>query len=141
MRATRKYFRHPCNIPIDYQLGEPAREKPSPHQNLQHGGISFCASAPLERGWEITIRVMARHPLPPLRGVVAWCRKCREHYTVGVVFFEKSMAYRARMVEQICRIEQFQDKLNSLRAPENCSRNEVAAKWIGHFAANFPAAE
>ena len=62
---------------------------------------------------------------------------CRDDFELGVEFLNADDAFRARMVEQVCYIENY--KLTVFREEgRRLSLEEAAREWISKFASDFP---
>ncbi len=73
----------------------------------------------------------------PIEGVVVWCRKQDGHFEVGMRFGDDRTAFRVRMVEQVCRIEQY--RKNALEQEGRVlSAEEAAHEWVARYAKDFP---
>ena len=59
---------------------------------------------------------------------------------VAVGFLDRADAYRARMVEQICHIEQYRRDVWQ-REGRRLTAEEAAREWIERYAAAFPSLE
>jgi len=64
---------------------------------------------------------------------VAWCQNEGGQYTVGVQFLESEEAFRVRLVEQICHIENYRREVAQGEGRELTSE-EAALEWISRFA-------
>jgi hypothetical protein len=139
-KENRKYIRHPSDIPIEYHFVDVAV---AVHQkdrlrNISIGGLSFRANQHLEQGTTILIQIPVVSPKFKGEGIVVWCRKHEGHYDVGIQFLDEDTKFRARMVEQICHIEQYKRDVFE-REGRQLSAEEAAAEWIRKYAQNFPA--
>lgn len=133
----RKYIRHPSDIPIEYHLGDVAPQQKQYMYNISEGGLSFQCDVCIKRGTEIKICIPIRKPLPEITGIVVWCHKRGSRYNIGVKFTDVETAFRARMVEQVCHIEQYRKEVYE-KEGRRLSGEEAAAEWIGKFAKDFP---
>ncbi len=67
---------------------------------------------------------------------VAWCRPENDAYCVGVQFLGAEDAFRIRMVEQVCAIDQY--RREAAEQGRQLTSEEAAAEWITRFADRFP---
>ncbi len=133
----RQYIRHPVDIPIEYELGEGQEQKVS-LQNLSVGGLCFRTKKAIRKHMAITIRILLTRLVEPIEGAVVWCRKQDGHFEVGVRFRDDRTAFRVRMVEQVCRIEQY--RKNALEQEARVlAAEEAAQEWVERYAKDFPA--
>ena len=112
-------------------------EKPLLH-NISLGGVCFETPEYLERGTLVIIRIALVQPIFEENAIVVWSRKVNGDYEVGVQFQDKDSRFRARMVEQVCHIEQYKRNVFAQEG-RNLSGEEAAREWITKYAARFPA--
>ena len=133
----RKYIRHPSDIPIEFSsigLGIIRKE----HINdIGNGGLCFSSKADISSGAEIIIRIAIRDPAFQARGVVAWSRRVKDHFDIGVQFIDAETEFGVRMIEQVCYIEKYRREI-FMKEGRNLSSGEAAAEWIAKYAADFP---
>jgi hypothetical protein len=133
----RQFIRHPAEIPIEVRAGS---EKPSVTRSVQNvslGGLAFRSDAELEPGTMVDVRIPFVQPMFETIARVAWCSAHGAEFELGVEFLDPQDAYRARMVEQVCHIEDYRKGVyrNEGRA---LSPEEAAVEWIGKYASQFP---
>jgi len=138
----RQFYRHPADIPIEIRRGA---DSPAPvggtdtaHvQNVSVGGLAVDMEQCLDKGEIVEIHIPFVKPPFEAHGRVVWCHKADGSYEMGVQFLDASDAFRARMVEQVCHIEQYK---RDVREKEGrvLATNEAAREWITKFAARFP---
>ena len=133
-RASVRYTR---NRPLLLELD--CYNDPAPHYltDVSEGGIAFQSNQAIPSGSAITINFMHNVIESPINGYVVWCLGQDESYLVGVKFTGQDSAFRARMVQQICYIEQYRRKMASDEG-RHLSSEEAAMEWIAHYAADFP---
>ncbi len=141
----RQYIRHPASIPIVYALAAPARDHANPANvlkeplcNISLGGLCFRSDLPLEQGTAIVVTINLVRPLFQEQARVVWCRQSDDqHYDIGVQFLDRNTGSRARIVEQICHIEQYKHDVGKNEG-RNLSGEEAAIEWIRQYADDFP---
>lgn len=135
----RNFIRHPSDIPIEIALEEVVANQTEYLRNISRGGLSFRSRVPLRAGDTIKIKIPLVKPLFEALGRVAWCLKCKgdEHYEVGVAFLAEEDAFRARMVEQVCHIEHYKNRVLE-KEGRVLNSEEAASEWIRHYATGFP---
>lgn len=138
----RDYIRHPCRIPIRLQpasaSGKARKSAHGQSVNMSCGGVCCLAERPFDKGDCLTLEIDATDP--PFRTVarVIWCRQMSAgQYELGVSFFTDQDAYAARMVEQICHIEDYRRSVRE-REGRELGFDQAAAEWISGFAKDFP---
>lgn len=132
----RKYIRHPSDIPVEFAVQEVKLAR-SHLSNVSMGGIAFRSNERVEIGRVIEIGIMSVTPTFKAKGRVAWCLNRSKYFEIGVQFVDADDAFRARMVEQICHIEQYKKEVAE-RQGRTLSGEEAAMEWIGKYAADFP---
>ena len=137
MSQYRRFIRHPADIPIEFSAtdGEPVSRAHA--RDVSFGGLAFQTDHCPGKGTIIHLRIPTVSPSFETRGVVVWCQRLGERYEVGVRFLDSSEAFKARMVEQICHIEQYKRDVLQ-REGRKLSGGAAAREWIEKYAANFP---
>jgi len=136
----RGYIRHPSNIPLEVTLVEHDVARYDQLKNVSVGGLSFNSREPVRMGAQIVIRIPVINRDVEVTGKVVWCKEQDGAFEVGVVFSDFAEAFRTRMVEQICHIEQYKNEV-LLREQRRLSSEQAAVEWISKFAGSFPAIE
>jgi len=103
-------------------------------------GLVFASTVALEAGAAIFLRIPLVRPVLEAKARVAWCRPEQGHFIVGVEFPSRIDRFRARMVQQVCRIEHYRKTLRE-REGRELSRQEAALEWISKYAHDFPGLE
>ncbi len=133
----REYIRHPSTIPLEVRI----MDRPGPRSeylnNVSVGGLSFRSQSRLETGIRISVRIPLLGEFVQVSGQVVWCHEQRGAFEVGVAFLDKEEAFRTRMVEQICHIEQYKSQVWE-REHRQITSEQAAEEWIKKFAASFP---
>ena len=141
MSEQRKFIRHPSDIPIEFSDtdGEPVSQVGNAH-DVSYGGLAFESANCPQSGAIIQIRIPTVQPAFETRGQVVWCRRLDGRYEVGVRFLEHTDAFKVRMVEQVCHIEQY--KRDVLEREGRSLTGAAAAKeWIERYASKLPGAD
>ena len=134
----RTYIRHPTSIPIQVCAGgdEDSRVRV---RNLSAGGLCFITDKPVKVGTMVEFDIPVIKPDYHGRGVIVWRREQSSNsYEVGVRFTSDDEFYRTRMVEQVCQIEDYRQRL-ALKGRQ-LSSEEAALEWIERYSANFDSA-
>ncbi len=139
---SRTFIRHPVDMPIAV---EPDQGQPSlvEMRNLSLGGVAFCSDEAYEPGARVRVRIDCCNPPATVAGVVVWCEPCEayeEKYEIGVCFKDPADAYRMRMVEQACHIQQYRLDM-VIREARYMTLDEAAREWINRYAPYFPQAD
>ncbi len=112
----RRYIRHPSDIPIEISSDKSLPEEEKVLSNISFGGLCFKSNVPFKYGDIVTIKIVHVRPPFEAKGKVMWCALDDSYFDVGVEFAGEGDAFRARMVEQICRIEQYKEEVLKKRA-------------------------
>lgn len=134
----RQFIRHPINIPIE------AVPEDSPPQHSTYGthsvgigGLAFLADREIKPGTKVQVKILHELLEFTTEARVVWCRSHDANVDMGVEFLDSEDAFRARMIEQICHIENYRQKARQEKGRE-LSTQEAAEEWIAQFAENFP---
>ena len=133
----RQFMRHPANITIEVTAGPELDHAARCSRNVGLGGLAFQSDRPLTRGTVIELRIPVVRPAFETRARVVWCRASEAGYDLGVEFLDPNDAFRARMVEQICHIEDYRAGVYRSEGRE-LTAEQAAIEWIGKYASNFP---
>lgn len=137
--AMRQFIRHPVSIPIEVCASEHTDCALHHAVNLSLGGLEFDSDAEIEPGSLVEVRIPIIEPAFATRGRVAWCQRRGDTVELGVQFLDADEAYRTRMVEQVCHIEEYRRRVRDLEG-RDLSAEDAASEWIHRFAAQFPEA-
>lgn len=137
MSTMRSFIRHPSDIPIDFQLEELVTEGNDYLRNVSHGGLAFIAKVALPPGTTVRIKIPLIQPVFQAIGKVAWCHPYNHEFEIGIQFLDESDNFRARMVEQICHIEQYKQEALE-KEGRHLSGEQAAVEWIEKYANEFP---
>ena len=135
----RQFMRHPADIPIEVGAGDDALHGAHHTSNLGVGGLAFHCEREIDPGRVISVRSPLVRPVFSTHARVVWCRSSAEGFDLGVEFLDPDDAFRARMVEQVCHIEEYRLAVQR-EAGRTISAEQAAAEWIAKHAAQFPSA-
>ena len=133
----RHFIRHPADIPIEISAGDASLRGQHHANNLGLGGLAFHCQHEVDPGSVIGLSIPVVRPVFSTSARVVWCRAGKFGYELGVEFLDPEDAFRARMVEQVCHIEEYRQAVyrdqGRVITPE-----EAAMEWIEKHAAEFP---
>jgi len=112
----RQFIRHPTRIPVEIRVEGAAAYDTRQSRNLSLGGLALQSGYAFVPGSIVVVRIPLVRPVFETRARVAWCVACKEDFELGIEFLNDDDAFRARMVEQVCYIENY--KLISKYASE-----------------------
>lgn len=133
----RSFIRHPSNVPIDFQLEELVNEGGDYLKNVSQGGLAFHSTVTLEPGTTIRIKIPLVSPVFQAIGKVTWCHPLESGYEIGIQFLDEDDTFRARMIEQICHIEQYKQEALE-KEGRKLTGEQAAVEWIEKYATDFP---
>jgi len=137
----RQFIRHPLDVPVEIRTDQCGRATAFQTQDISLGGLAVHSDAPVTPGSLIEVRIAYVEPAFEARARVAWCRPRRDGagHELGVSFLDREDVFRARMVEQICHIEDYRRAIAREEGRE-LSSEEAACEWIAKYAHKFPGA-
>jgi hypothetical protein len=139
-RSERAFMRHPAGIPIEITDASGADAARHRTRDIGLGGLACESAQPLARGALVSVRIPIVAPPFETRGRVVWCQGRAGGWEVGIQFVAAEDAYAARMVEQICHIEEYRRRVRETEG-RDLDEEEAAREWIGKHAAGFPGAQ
>jgi len=101
------------------------------------GGLSFWASESIASGTLVHIRIPYTQPEFETEAKVVWCRSHERGAELGVEFLSADDAFRARMVEQVCHIENYKHAVKR-KEGRDLTIQEAALEWVTKYASDFP---
>jgi hypothetical protein len=134
----RQFIRHPVDVPVDIGTSGSRAASALHTHDISLGGLALLSSIAVPAGTEVEIRIAYVQPPFAAHARVAWCHAHGdEGFELGVTFLDAESAFLARMVEQVCHIEDYRRSVHRLEGRE-LSSEEAAAEWIARHAAEFP---
>ena len=134
--SGREFIRHPAQVPIKVSSDKNPNQMNLRLHNVSAGGLSFESPNPFSEGAVVTIKIPTR-PVFQVHAVVQWCKALKECFELGVKFLDQGDAYRVRMVEQVCYIEEYRLKKQAERG-KRMTRNQASLEWIRQHGGRFP---
>ena len=136
MKEKRKYLRHSIDIPVDICMDKVAASRNEYLDNISVGGLCFKSKKVLKKGLLIEIEIPLTHPVFKAKGKVVWCEKQGKFYHVGLKFVGKVDKFKMHMVEQICYIRKYKEKVFE-KEGRNLTGTQAALEWIERNAYKF----
>ena len=153
---VREFIRHTVDVPLEFravdsddhhELGPvpedvslvPAGVASEGHsKNVGFGGLAFESNFCPAVGQLIELRIPTVDPPFIAKARVAWCRPGPDGgYLIGATFLDASDAFRSRMVQQVCSIENYRREVRA-KEGRDLTTQEASAEWIEKFAGRFP---
>ncbi len=131
----REFIRHPVDVPIHVFMQSDEELEYLSMSDVGEGGVAFQTNVAFEDG--TILRVNVPHVNPPFEAacVVCWRQAKGEGFEIGVKFLDEESRFLARMVEQVCHIEDYRQK--AIKEGRYLSAEESANEWINQYAADF----
>ncbi|MDQ6993762.1 MAG: PilZ domain-containing protein [Mariprofundus sp.] len=131
----RTYIRHPVDVPVRIFPQQNASAMPVQMSDVGKGGIAFRTDSAMEKGTFLMVAIP--HVLPPFEEscTVCWCEPQDDGFEIGIRFLDQQGMFKARMVEQVCYIEEY--RRQQMDDGRELSLEESAREWIEKNAADF----
>jgi hypothetical protein len=137
-RTMRHYIRHPVSMPVEIRLAPDRHPADLRLRNISVGGLAVCADAALDADTEVEVCIRYVEPAFVARARVIWCHPQGDcGHELGLALLDADDAYAARMVEQVCYIEDYRRSVLQQQGRQ-LDAEEAAAEWISRYAARFP---
>jgi hypothetical protein len=134
----RQFIRHPIDVPIEIGIGDDVPASGYHTHDISLGGLAFRSGCAVRPGSMVDISIGYVQPPFQAHARVAWCKPHPlSGYELGVTFLDDDDAFRARMVEQLCHIEDYRRAVQRTEGRE-MDVDQAAAEWIEKYAAHFP---
>ncbi|WP_415887210.1 PilZ domain-containing protein [Neptuniibacter sp. QD29_5] len=136
----RRFIRHPAAIPIKLCSQEQTNNENVTEvttQDVSAGGLSCETENLMTPGDAVEVEISLEKPPFKTIGHVVWCKKKGNGFLVGIGFSDLATAYAVRMVEQVCYIEEYRQKILEEEGRE-LNSEEAAIEWISEHAHDFP---
>lgn len=135
----REFVRHTVHVPLEVErVGESALVESG--VNVGYGGLAFVSTTCPAVGEVLRVRIPTVEPVFEEEARVAWCRPEGGRFLVGVQFLDSTVAFRSRMVQQVCSIENYRKEIERQEG-RVLTTQQAAAEWIARYAGRFPAGE
>jgi hypothetical protein len=133
---ARRFIRHPTDIPIHVEADEAASVRRD-LANVSQGGLCFHSRAGLPIGAVVRLEIPVDKPPFTAQAIVVWCQGAKGDQQIGVRFLDEQTAFAARMVEQVCHIQEYRRRVLADEG-RDLSGEQAATEWIARFAGDFP---
>jgi hypothetical protein len=136
----REFIRHTLHVPLELHRVAGSAPLMERGVNVSFGGLAFLSNTCPAIGEVFRLRITIVEPAFEANARVAWCRPEAEKFLVGVAFLDPQAAFRSRMVQQVCSIENYRQEAQQ-REGRALTTQEAAAEWIAKYAGRFPDSE
>ncbi|MBL4775871.1 MAG: hypothetical protein JKY87_07470 [Mariprofundus sp.] len=128
--AAKPIIRHPVDIPLEVKALAVAGCN---QDNHAYGEFPMMIAV----GALLRVRIPSINANEALHGQVIWLARSAHGFIIGMSFQTEHEAFRMRMLEQLCYIEDYRQQ-----ALDNEGRSldaqQAATEWIEQYAAAFP---
>lgn len=122
MSESRKFYRHPTEIPISVCSATESEFETSQYhfqqmKNVSLGGLAFESHQMLKRDTIIRVSILFTGSPVQMVGKVAWCRPDevnKSAFLIGVEFTENEKETSGDIVESACQVEVYKDLLKNI---------------------------
>jgi len=137
----RQFIRHPIDVPVEIDIEQDPTwgAGNGRTQDVSAGGLALHVAQPVLPGRQVLLSIAYVEPPFQAQAQVAWCRPddSADGYELGLSFLDAEVAYMARMVEQLCHIEDY--RRSTLRSSgRELTLEQAAIEWIEQYAEQFP---
>ncbi|MFT6552593.1 MAG: hypothetical protein ACJA1I_002649 [Zhongshania marina] len=132
----REFIRHANEIPVAVKVAGEAGSRHGHLRDVSVAGLAFDVARRIRVGSKLNFYIPSLSDEPAGRGRVVWCRPLRASFRLGLEFEQAYDACRARMVEQLCLIENYRREVK-LNEGRELDPEQAAAEWIEAYAADF----
>jgi hypothetical protein len=136
----REFLRHTVHVPLEIDRVAASAPLVQRGVNVSFGGLAFLSSTCPDIGEVLRLRIPTVEPPFEAQARVAWCRPEAKKFLVGVEFLDSRAAFRSRMVQQVCSIENYRREVQQ-REGRALTTQEAASEWIAKYAGRFPDSE
>ena len=134
----RQFIRHPSDVPIEIRCVADSGYVGRCTKNVGFGGLAFLSDTAIEPETIVALRIHCLRPVfEVVAARVAWCKNEGGQYAVGVQFLDSEVAFRVRMVEQVCHIENYRRDVEQ-REGRTLTTEEAAKECIKRYASSSP---
>ena len=126
MRTFRRYS---TDIPIEIIDDESQLWPSCPLHDVSYGGMACSTKVAFEPGALVKVRIPQLSTPFEGDGIVVWCEPKGDSFEIGVQFREEREAFAARMVAQVCQIEEYKKKVLETEG-RRLTGDEAAMEWI-----------
>jgi hypothetical protein len=134
----RQFIRHPSDVPIEVRSAADSDYVGRCGKNVGFGGLAFLSHAAIKPETIVALRMPCLRPVFEVNSArVAWCKNEGSQFAVGVQFLDADVAFRVRMVEQLCHIENYRRDVE-IQDGRKLTTEEAAKEWIRLYGSSFP---
>ena len=140
-RNRRCFIRHPVTMTVECRKEGHVEVSAREIREISFGGMSFVSADPYAPGDLIEMAFPVGTVRNRIAGEIIWSSplglKPAALFANGLKFLCKQVLFMARMIEQMCCIEQYREA-QARQYSRALSGDEAAREWIRMCAARFP---
>ena len=142
VQSERAYIRHPAEVSIEVSPYSSQEQLNLHLDNVSMGGLSFDSNQKFNKNTIVKLKIPDVKPVFKVNAIVRWCRdyatdQTQNKYELGVEFLDTDDAFKVRMIEQVCHINEYRKKLQK-ESGKRISWNKASTEWIANYASTFP---
>jgi hypothetical protein len=139
--APRAYIRHPSNVVIQVSPLSAREQLNLEINNISMGGLSFDSHVSFYKDTVVKLKIPSVKPVFKVNAIIRWCReqsnKADRPYELGVEFLDSDDAFKVRMIEQACYIQEYRKEMQAQQG-KRMTWNQASAEWIAKNGGSFP---
>jgi len=137
LHAADSVIHHPVDIPLEIQAIAVDAWQQANHNTSACGELAFHFPMMIAVGAVLKVRIPTVSTQDELYGQVIWLAKSAHGFVIGMAFQSENEAFRMRMLEQLCYIENYRQQVLGNEG-RHLDTQQAAAEWIEQHAAEFP---
>ena len=130
-------IRHPVEIPLEIKAMDVAVDSLRTHKLVGCVQLTFHFPMMIAVGVLLTVSIPSINAQEELHGQVSSLSQSKHGFMIGMSFQSEQEAFRMRMLEQLCHIEEYRQR-TLLSEGRLLSQDQAASEWIDQYAAAFP---
>jgi len=131
-------IRHPVDIPLEVKAIAVGACMQDIIDDQGCGELAFHFPMMIAVGALLSVRIPSVNADAELHGRVIWLAQSAHGFVIGMSFQSENEAFRMRMIEQLCHIEDYRQHAWDSEG-RTLNLDEAASEWIDQYAATFPA--
>ena len=132
------FIHHPRGYPMEVKRLWWERRKQITTEESSSIGVMFESEKYIKPGTRLEITVPMRKETEKFRGQVVLVCADKDKYNIGIWLSHRADASRARIVEQVCHIENYLKEKKYRDGPYSINREKIAEEWIINNASKVP---
>ena len=133
IEEMRQYVRHSTEIPIHCTTPHGELGDNPVMRNVSKTGMCFTTGTKIDPKSTIQLTIPFHDTRIEVVGTVRWCHDMESHFELGVRFDENPPEATTRMIDQLCSVEEYRQKVKE-RERRELSSQQAAQEWMEKFA-------